>query len=140
MSPCKERDDHFCSGLSLFDLFCANFTYYVIFLGEAENDSRPFGANITPLNPLTKRSTSTRSSNIRSVSECNASMRINSCSTGTCNKPGLFKENPFPYNWQSQLSLCLKNPCNQGILRNAIIDCKVLSTDVCTQRINSVAR
>lgn len=103
------------------------------------NDSRSYGANISPLNPRTKRSTSTRRSNMPSVSECNASMRIDSCSTGTCRKPCLFKENPCPCNWQPHLSLCLNNPCNQGILRNATVDSNVLSADVCTQRIINAA-
>lgn len=106
---------------------------------ELTNDSRPSGANISHLNPRIKRSTSTRSSNMPSPSEYNASICRDSCSTGTCRKPCLFKENPRPYNLQPHLSLCLKNPCNQGILRNASVDCKVLSADVCTQRITNAA-
>lgn len=106
---------------------------------EQTNDIRKSGATISPLNPRAKRSTSTSCSNKATVSECNVSMCRDSCSTSTCRKPRPFKENPRLYNLQPRLSLCLNNSYKRGILMNASVDCKVLSADVCTQRIINAA-
>eukprot|EP01018_Ginkgo_biloba_P016891 Gb_00815 [translate_table: standard] len=106
---------------------------------ELINNFRAPGVNISPVSTRARKTTPTRSLNAPSSPVSVAAATTDPCSTSTCKNPPPFKENPCPYNLQSRPSLCPNNNDNPGILRNASVDSKAPSGDVCTQRIINAA-